>query len=124
MRLKIFIFSFLTVNLLICEELTLDQAVLNSPFKIASLGFHTFIPNENSILIRGQGNHWNQWYKVNLINNDTILFIDSTGFKWKENDIFVNTLSFSEDGKKILIGADKKNYGDILLQLHFLFMIY
>ena len=108
MRLKIFIFSFLTVNLLICEELTLDQAVLNSPFKIATLGFHTFIPNENSILIRGQGNHWNQWYKVNLINNDTILFIDSTGFKWKENDIFVNILSFSEDGKKILIGADKK----------------
>ncbi|MAL65079.1 MAG: hypothetical protein CMF94_03145 [Candidatus Marinimicrobia bacterium] len=108
MRLKIFIFGFLSANFLICEELTLDQAVLNSPFKIASLGFHTFIPNENAILIRGQGNHWNQWYKVNLINNDTILFIDSTGFKWKESDIFVNTLSFSEDGKKILIGTDKK----------------
>ncbi len=90
------------------KKLTLDQAVMNSPFEIASLGWHTFFPNENAILIRGEGDKWKEWFKVDLIKNDTIPFIDSLGFIWKGNDIFVNTLSFSRNGEKLLIGTDKE----------------
>ena len=81
---------------------------MDSPFKIASLGWHTYFPNENAILIRGTGDKWKEWFKVDLIKNDTILFIDSLSFRWKGKDIFVNTLSFSTNGKKLLIGTDKE----------------
>jgi len=90
------------------KKLTLNQAVLDSPFKIASLGWHAFFPNENAILIKGQGDKWKEWYKVDLIKNDTLLFIDSLSFRWKGNDVFVNTLSFSKNGRRLLIGTDKK----------------
>ena len=33
------------------KKLTLDEAVINSPFKIASLGWHAIFPNENAILM-------------------------------------------------------------------------
>ena len=82
-----------------------------------------FFPNENAILIKGQGDKWKEWFKVDLIKNDTILFIDSLSFRWKGNDVFVNTLSFSKNGRRLLIGTDKKSYGGILLPQHFLFMI-
>ena len=72
---------------------------MDSPFKIASLGWHGFFPNENAILIRGQGDKWKEWFKVDLIENDTIPFIDSLSFRWKGNDVFVNTLSFSKKYK-------------------------
>ena len=45
-----------------------------------------------------------RFLKVDLIKNDTVLYIDSLDFRWKGNDIFVNSLTFSKNGKKILIG--------------------
>ena len=102
------IFLFVFSVTLYGKKLTLDQAVLDSPFKIASLGWHAFFPNENSILIRGQGDKWREWFKVDLTKGDTILFIDSLSFRWKGNDVFVNTLSFSKNGRRLLIGTDKK----------------
>ncbi len=100
----LFIISFSVYG----KKLTLDQAVMDSPFKIASLGWHAFFPNENAILIKGQGDKWKEWFKVDLIKNDTILFIDSLSFRWKGNDVFVNSLSFSKNGRRLLIGTDKK----------------
>ena len=90
------------------KKLTLDEAVINSPFKIASLGWHAIFPNENAILIRGQGEKWKEWLKVDLIENDTIPFIDSLSFKWKGNEVYVSTLNFSNEGKKLLVGTDKE----------------
>ena len=90
------------------KKLTLDDAVLNSPFNIASMGWFTSFPNENSILIRGEGTKWKEWYKVDLIKNDTVLFIDSLALNWKGNDLFVNTLSLSKNGRKLLLSVDKE----------------
>ena len=47
------------------------------------MGWFTSFPNENSILIRGKGTKWKEWYKVDLIKNDTALFIDSLALNWK-----------------------------------------
>ena len=105
--MRFFLLFILSVSLY-GKKLTLNQAVLDSPFKIASLGWHAFFPNENAILIKGQGDKWKEWFKVDLIKNDTILFIDSLSFRWKGNDVFVNTLSFSKNGRRLLIGTDKK----------------
>ena len=90
------------------KKLSLDHVISDSPFKVASLGWYIPIPNENSILIRGKEDRWKEWFKVDLIHNDTILLIDSSDFRWKGDDIFVNTLSFSKNGKKIIIGEDKE----------------
>ena len=103
-----FFFLFILSVTVYGKKLTLNQAVLDSPFKLASLGWHAFFPKENAILIKGQGDKWKEWFKVDLIKNDTILFIDSLSFRWKGNDVFVNTLSFSKNGKMLLIGTDKR----------------
>ncbi len=107
MKIKILILSLL-VSFCLGKKLTLDQAVVNSPFKTASLGWYKSFPNENSVLIRGKGDRWKEFLKVDLINNDTILYIDSLCFNWKGNDIFVNSITFSKDGKKILVETDKE----------------
>ena len=52
--MRFFLFFILSVTVY-GKKLTLDQAVMDSPFKIASLGWHGFFPNENAILIKGQG---------------------------------------------------------------------
>ena len=107
MNIKV-LFLSLYISFVCGEKLTLDQAVLNSPFKTASLGWYKSFPNENSVLIRGQGDRWKEYLKVDLLNNDTLVYIDSLGFNWKGNDIFVSSLTFSKNGKKILIGTDKE----------------
>ena len=90
------------------EKTYLRSSSLNSPFKTASLGWYKSFPNENSVLIRGEGDRWKEFLKVDLINNDTVVYIDSLEFNWKGNDIFVSSLTFSKNGKKILIGTDKE----------------
>ena len=107
MNIKV-LFLSLYISFVCGEKLTLDQAVLNSPFKTASLGWYKSFPNENSVLIRGRGDRWKEFLKVDLINNDTVVYIDSLDFNWKGNDIFVSSLTFSKNGKKILIGTDKE----------------
>ena len=79
------------------EKLTFDQAVLNPPFEIASNGSAILLPKADAMLIRGRGVNWKQWYKVTLIDNDTTLFIDSNDFKWKNRNLFINSLTFSKN---------------------------
>ena len=94
MKLQIILlFSFITN--FYSRELTLDEAVANSPFEIASLGWTITFPNEDAILIRGQGETWKQWFKVDLIKNDTVLFIDSLAMSWRGDDLFINSMIFS-----------------------------
>ena len=88
------------------EKLTFDQAVVNPPFKIASTGSATLLPKTDAMLIRGRGVNWKQWYKVTLVDNDTTLFIDSNDFKWNNRNLFINSLKFSEDEKKILLKTE------------------
>ncbi len=107
MKIKI-IYFFSFAIFLFGKKLTLDEAIINSPFEVASLGWNIPIPNENAILIRGKGDAWKEWYKVDLVKNDTTLFIDSLTLNWKGDDLLVNTLAFSKDAKKILIGTEKK----------------
>ena len=57
-----------------------EEAVLNSPFKIATLGVTIPVPDEDAYVFRGRGNNWKSWYKVSLPNQDTTLFLDSTAF--------------------------------------------
>ena len=88
--------------------LTHEQAMSNSPFKLASLGWTVHFPDEDAVLIRGKGDNWRKWYKVDLISSDTLLYIDSMAFNYKGNDLFVSNLVFSDDAKKAIIRTDTR----------------
>ncbi|MDP6169390.1 MAG: S9 family peptidase [Candidatus Marinimicrobia bacterium] len=88
--------------------LTYEEAMHNSPFKSASMGWTIPFPNEDAILIRGSGDNWRKWYKVDLLSSDTILFLDSMALNNKGDDIYVSDLEFSKKGDKVLIRTDSK----------------
>ena len=88
--------------------LSYEEAVLNSPFEIASLGWTIPIPNEDAYVFRGDGDNWKSWYKVSLPQQDTILFLDSTAFNWKDDEMNVSSLSFAKSGDKLLIKTHSK----------------
>ena len=88
--------------------LTHEQAMSNSPFRLASLGWTVHFPDEDAVLIRGKKDNWRKWYKVDLISSDTLLYIDSMAFNYKGNDLFVNNLVFSDDAKKAIIRTDTR----------------
>ena len=88
--------------------LTHEQAMSNSPFRLASLGWAVNFPDEDAVLIRGKGDNWRKWYKVDLISSDTLLYIDSMAFNYKGNDLYVSNLVFSNNGKKALIRTDTR----------------
>jgi len=88
--------------------LTYEEAMHNSPFKSASMGWTIPFPNEDAILIRGSGDNWRKWYKVDLLSSDTILFLDSTALNNKGDDLYVSDLEFSKKGDKVLIRTDSK----------------
>ena len=88
--------------------LTHEQAMSNSPFRLASLGWTVHFPDEDAVLIRGKGDNWRKWYKVDLISSDTLLYIDSMAFNYKGNDLFVSNLVFSDDAKKAIIRTDTR----------------
>ena len=94
--------------LIYASRLTLEEAIVNSPFKTASLGWTIVFPNEDAVLIKGKKDNWKQWYKVSFASMDTTLFLDSTSLKWKDNDLDVQSLSFSLDSRKILIKTNMK----------------
>ena len=88
--------------------LTYEEAMHNSPFKSASMGWTIPFPNEDAILIRGSGDNWRKWYKVDLLSSDTILFLDSMALNNQGDDIYVSDLEFSKKGDKVLIRTDSK----------------
>ena len=101
-------FYFLAFNGLLGVWLTYEEAVLESPFKTASIGWVVNVPNEDAIIIRGKDNNWKQWYKVDLIKNDTTLFLDSTVFNLNGDDLYISQLMFSSDAKKLLARTDSR----------------
>ena len=72
--IRLIIYLFLSVHSLQAVWLTYEEAINNSPFKLASLGWTIPFPDEDAVLIRGRGDNWKKWYKVDLLKNDTILF--------------------------------------------------
>lgn len=107
--LRLFIILiFISYNKLFSVWLTYEEAVLNSPFKKASLGWTTPVPNEDSYIVRGKEDNWKTWYKIGLVENDTTIFLDSSAFNWKGDDLYISDISFSNKGNKLLLRTDSK----------------
>ena len=72
--IRFFIILILSFQSLQGVWLTYEEAIKNSPFKSASLGWTIPFPNDDAVLIRGSDKNWKKWYKIDLVKNDTILF--------------------------------------------------
>ena len=105
---RIVLILFLLLSSVQAVWLTYEEAVLNSPFKTASIGWTIPFPNEDAVLIRGRGDDWRKWFKVDLVKADTTLFLDSLAFNWRGNDIHVDGLTISKTGQRLLIRTDSK----------------
>ena len=101
--IRFFIYINILFSSLFGAWLTLEEAINNSPFSLASLGWNITFPNEDAVLIRGEGDNWKRWYKVNLIYGDTTLFLDSMAFNYKGDDLYVSGITFSNNSDKMLV---------------------
>ena len=106
--IRILIIILVSIQSLQGVWLTYEEAVLNSPFKTASIGWTIPFPNEDAVLMRGRDDDWKKWFKVDLVRSDTTLFLDSLAFNWNGDDLFIEGLTISESADKILIRTDSK----------------
>ena len=106
--IRFFIFTNILCSNLFGAWLTLEEAINNTPFSLASLGWNITFPNEDAVLIRGEGDNWKRWYKVNLIYGDTTLFLDSMAFNFKGDDLYVSGITFSNNSDKMLVRTKSK----------------
>ena len=106
--IRILILTLASIQSLQAVWLTYEEAVLNSPFKTASIGWTIPFPDEDAVLIRGKGDDWKKWFKVDLLRSDTTLFLDSLAFNWRGDDLFVEGLTLSKSADKILLRTDSK----------------
>ena len=106
--IRILLITLASIQSLQAVWLTYEEAVLNSPFKTASIGWTIPFPDEDAVLIRGKGDDWKKWFKVDLLGSDTTLFLDSLAFNWRGDDLFVEGLTISNSADKILIRTDSK----------------
>ena len=103
MKFKKLFFIIILISPAYSVWLSYEEAVMNSPFKVATLGWRIHVPGEDAYIFRGKGDNWKSWYKVSLPNQDTTRFLDSTAFNYKGDDLYVEGLSFSKSGDKLLV---------------------
>ena len=106
--MKCIIFNIILLSPLFGIWLTQEQAVLTTPFKTASLGWKINYPLDDSFIIKGSGDKWRSWFRVDLLKSDTTLFLDDSAFNYKGDDLLVSDLTFSKNANKILIKTDSK----------------
>jgi len=95
-------------NLFGGKRLTLEDVTGESPFEIASLGKIVWISGEDAYTFLKQSNDVRSLYRVDLMTDDTTLFLDGEQLKFNGSSVVVTNYSFSQDGHKILIQTDRE----------------
>ena len=79
--MRLIILNLVLLSSLFGIWLTQEQAVLSPPFKTASLGWKINYPFDDSYIIRGDGDKWKSWFRVDLLTDDTTLLDNAQGSK-------------------------------------------
>ena len=73
-----------------------------------SLGNYQWLPGEDIMIVRGKGVNRRSFYRVDPAIGDTVLYLDSTVFRYKEEYVPVVDWKFSKDGELLLIQSKSK----------------
>ena len=95
-------------NLFGGKRLTLEDVTGESPFEMASLGKIVWISGEDAYTFLKQSNDVRSLYRVDLVTDDTTLFLDGGLLKFNGSPVKVTNYSFSQDGHKMLIQVDRE----------------
>jgi len=89
-------------------RLNLDDVVGRYKFKIASLGVYEWIPGQDAYIKTKIGEDNKSLYKIDLVKNDTTLFLDSTAFYYEGRQLTVKSFKFNGTGTKLLLQTEKE----------------
>ena len=73
-----------------------------------SLGNYQWLPGEEFMIVRGKGVNQRSFYRVDPAIGDTVLYLDSTVFRYKGEYVPVVNWKFSKDGELMLIQSKSK----------------
>lgn len=90
------------------EWLTYDDAIIKSPFKVASIDKIITFNNEEAFLTRGKGKNHKSWFKVFLPSMDSVIVLDSTDLYFKDELLDIEDIILSRTDDKVLLVTSKR----------------
>ena len=87
-------------NLFGGKRLTLEDLTGESFFEMASLGKIVWHPGEDAYSFLKQSNDVRSLYRVDLVTDDTTLFLDGEHLKFNGSPVVIRSDRFCQDGYK------------------------
>ena len=79
----------------------------NLDIQYPRMGDYAWEHNSEKIILKGKGENRRSFYKIDLALGDTVIYLDSSVFNYKGEDIPIVNWSFSEDGNWMLIQSKR-----------------
>tara|TARA_A100001011_G_scaffold202506_1_gene210870 strand:- start:11961 stop:14066 length:2106 start_codon:yes stop_codon:yes gene_type:complete len=86
------------------KKLSIEQISDNSPFKVASIPNLKWLNDEDSFTYLSKSK---SIYKVNLVSNDTTIFLSRKNIKFKKNEIPIVDYQINSTNRYVLIQSEK-----------------
>ena len=86
------------------KKLSIEQISDNSPFKVASIPNLKWLNDEDSFTYLSKSK---SIYKVNLVSNDTTIFLSRKNIKFKKNEIPIVDYQINSTNRYLLIQSEK-----------------
>ena len=86
------------------KKLSIEQISDNSPFKVASIPNLKWLNDEDSFTYLSKSK---SIYKVNLVSNDTTIFLSRKNIKFKKNQIPIVDYQINSTNRYVLIQSEK-----------------
>ena len=110
------LFSVFWVDFLFAEPMPWWEVSYNLDIKYPRMGDYKWEHNSEKIILKGEGENHRSFYKIDLALGDTVIYLDSSVFNYKGEDIPIVNWSFSEDGNWMLIQSKRHRFGDTLIK--------
>ncbi len=104
--MKLFLIIIIISNqfLMSQKKLSIEQISDNSPFKVASIPNLKWLNDEDSFTYLSKSK---SIYKVNLVSNDTTIFLSRKNIKFKKNEIPIVDYQINSTNRYVLIQSEK-----------------
>ena len=105
--MKVLLINIIVLSQLLCSQkkLSIKEISDNSPFKVASIPNIKWLNNQDAFTYLSKSK---SIYKVNLVSNDTNIFLSNTTFKFKNKEISIVDYEINNTENYILIQSEKE----------------